>query len=347
MSTAMTKKIILDCDPGHDDAIAMLLAWANPEVELLAVTTVAGNQTLEKVTRNARGVAVVGGMEGLSITPGADRPLLGPQLIPEEIHGESGLDGPTLPDVPAPAAAAEGELAEHAVSVIARIVSAHEPGAITLVPTGALTNIALFARMYPHLVERVGGVTLMGGGHHTGNMTAAAEFNILADPEAAAIVFDAGWPITMIGLDVTHGVLATPDRLEQIRAVDTDVSRFVAELIEFFGDAYMSERHYPGPPMHDPLAVAAVIDPAVVRTIRAPIHVETQGQFGRGQTIVDLRRTWGSDQGLGDPAALALADDSDGSEKTPPHWVAVDVDAERFWSLLIDALTRIGNTNFC
>ena len=267
----MTQKIILDCDPGHDDAIAMLLAWGNPNLDLLAVTTVAGNQTLEKVTKNALGLARVGNITGIPFAAGADRPLVAPQIIPEEIHGDSGLDGPQLP--------------------AADIIRENEPGSVTLVPTGALTNIALFARMYPELVERVGGVTLMGGAHHAGNMTPSAEFNILADPEAAKIVFGAGWPVTMVGLDVTHKVLATPQRMEQLAEVDTDVAKFIAELVEFFGGAYMKERHYPGPPMHDPLAVAVVADPQVVRTILAPIDVETKGELTRGATIVDLRRT--------------------------------------------------------
>lgn len=326
-------KVIYDCDPGHDDAVALLLAWGNPSIELLAVTTVAGNQTLEKVTTNARALARVAGMSGVPFAAGADRPLVGPQLIPEEIHGESGLDGPQLPE---PGVELDPR---HAVNLIADIVREHAPGEVTLVPTGALTNLALFARMYPELVSRVAGVTLMGGGHHTGNMTPAAEFNILADPEAARIVFEAGWPVTMVGLDVTHQVLAVPERLEQLQAVGTDVAQFVAELIEFFGQAYMKERRYPGPPMHDPLAMAAVADPSVLRTVAADVYVETQGDYARGQTIVDFRTTWDH----GEPAGLGVRDAVEGA---PKHRVAMDVDREKFWSLLVQALERIGNTHF-
>lgn len=360
MTANSPQKIILDCDPGHDDAIAMLLAWGNPDLDLLAVTTVAGNQTLEKVTKNALALARVGNITGIPFAAGADRPLVAPQIIPEEIHGDSGLDGPQLP------AAGATQDPRHAVNLIADIIRDNEPGAVTIVPTGALTNIALFARMYPELVERVGGVTLMGGAHHAGNMTASAEFNILADPEAAKIVFGAGWPVTMVGLDVTHKVLATPERMAQLAEVGTDVAAFIAELVEFFGAAYMKERHYPGPPMHDPLAVAAVADPQVVRTILAPIDVETQGELTRGATVVDLRRTWGSQAGGQDPTALGTADDSDFDAHTSASTagaaetgtgavaaadslrtrVAVDVDADRFWALLIDALQRIGNTGF-
>ena len=332
-------KIILDCDPGHDDAIAMLLAWGNPDIELLGVTTVAGNQTLEKVTTNARALATVGSITGVPFAAGASRPLVGPQLIPEEIHGDSGLDGPQLPE---PGVELDSR---HAIQLIADIVAEQPDKSVTLVPTGSLTNIALFARTYPHLVERVAGVTLMGGGHHTGNMTPAAEFNILADPEAAQIVFEAQWPVTMVGLDVTHKVLATPDRMEQLKKVDTDVSQFIAELVEFFGGSYMKERRYPGPPMHDPLAVAAVADPQVLTTIRAPIQVETKGEFTRGQTVVDLRRTWNPDQ-ASDPSALGIADDYDADANGVRHRVGIEVDADRFWDLLTSALTRIGTTNF-
>lgn len=361
------RKIILDCDPGHDDAVAILLAHGNPNLELLAITTVAGNQTLEKVTANARAVAKVGGIpvagagsaegegadqggRGIRIAAGADRPLVAPQIIPEEIHGESGLDGPQLPSI----SDAEQPLDDrHAVNLIANTLRAHEPNTITLVATGSLTNLALFARMYPQLVNRVEGVTLMGGGHHTGNMTPAAEFNILADPEAAKIVFEADWPVTMVGLDVTHQVLATPDRMAQLIEVGTDVSRFIAELVEFFGAAYMKERHYPGPPMHDPLAVAAVADPSVLRTIRAGVQVETRGEVSRGATVVDLRRTWGSDRGLSDPSQLGVADDADAASSgetaaapVPQHYVAVGVDQELFWQLLSEALHAIGDTGF-
>lgn len=333
-TTSPAQKIIMDCDPGHDDAIAMLLAHGNPNLELLAVTTVAGNQTLEKVTTNARALARVGNITGIPFAAGSSRPLVGPQLIPDEIHGESGLDGPELP---APGVPLEDT---HAVNLIAQVIRHNEPGSVVIVPTGSLTNIALFARMYPELVQRVGGVTLMGGGHHTGNMTPAAEFNILADPDAAAIVFEESWPVTMIGLDVTHQVLAVPERMEQLKAIDTDVSQFIAELVEFFGASYMKERNYPGPPMHDPLAVAAVADPSVVRTIRAPIYVETQGAHARGQTIVDFRRTWSNN----DPSGLGLVD---APEATSPNTsVAVDVDTDKFWDLLFDALRRIGDTNF-
>ena len=304
-------KIILDCDPGHDDAVAMLLAWGHPAIDLLAVTTVAGNQTLEKVTANARAVAKVGGITGIPFAAGASRPLVGAQIIPEEIHGDSGLDGPELPSAGVPLQEA------HAIDLIAEIIEREPEGTVEIVPTGALTNIALFARRYPHLVKRVRGITLMGGTHHGGNMTPAAEFNILADPEAAQVVFNTPWEVTMVGLDVTHKVLAVPSRMEQLAATGTDVAEFIVELVEFFGAAYKQERRYPGPPMHDPLAVASVADPGLLTTVRAPIDVETKGELTRGMTVVDLRRTWWTPEAgeHGDPTALATADDYAGTEE--------------------------------
>jgi purine nucleosidase len=189
------EKIILDCDPGHDDAVAMLLAHGNPDIELLAVTTVVGNQTLPKVTRNALAVARIAGITGVPFAAGAARPILRPIEVAPAIHGESGLDGPTLPEP-------SFELDErHAVDLIIDTVMAHEPGTVTLVPTGGLTNIALAARKEPRIVERVKQVVLMGGGVHVGNWSPVAEFNIVIDPEAASIVFDAGWDVVMVGLD--------------------------------------------------------------------------------------------------------------------------------------------------
>ena len=184
----MPEKIILDCDPGHDDAVALMLAHGSPEIELLAVTTVMGNQTIEKVTRNALAVARVIGLDSVPFARGSERPLVREVETAPDIHGESGLDGPVLPE---PAIELDDR---HAVDLIIDTVMAHEPGTVTLVPTGALTNIALAVRREPRIVERVKQVVLMGGGVHVGNWSATSEFNIVIDPEAAHIVFTAGWP---------------------------------------------------------------------------------------------------------------------------------------------------------
>ena len=206
-------KVVVDCDPGHDDAIALMLAHGSPEIDLLAVTTVAGNQTLEKVTHNARVVATVAGITGVPIAAGADRPMVRAPRTAPSIHGETGLDGPVLPDPQVPLDP------RPAVDLIIETVLAHDPGAVTLVPLGPLTNIAYALRRHPPLVDLVAGVVLMGGGYSKGNVTAAAEFNIYCDPEAAQIVFSAGWPVTQVGLDLTHQALATPEVIDRITAL--------------------------------------------------------------------------------------------------------------------------------
>lgn len=311
----MPSKIILDCDPGHDDAVAMLLAWGNPEIDLLAVTTVAGNQTLEKVTHNALSVACVAGMTGIPFAAGSERPLLRQVEVAAEVHGESGLDGPVLPE---PNIVLDER---HAVDLIIDTVMAHEPGTVTLVPTGALTNIALAVRKEPRLLERVKEVVLMGGGLHEGNWSPVAEFNIAIDPEAAQIVFTAGWKVVMVGLDVTHRALATDAVRQRVRAIGTSPARFVDELMDFFAKAYEHNQGFDAPPVHDPCAVAHVIDPTVVRATQMPLQVETKGLLTTGMTVADRR-------------APAPAD--------CPTWAATDIDPDRFWDLVIDALERIG-----
>ncbi|PWJ54419.1 purine nucleosidase [Quadrisphaera granulorum] len=309
------EKIILDCDPGHDDAVAILLAHGSPAIELLAVTTVVGNQTLEKVTRNALVVAHVAGITGVPFAAGADRPLLREVQTAPDIHGETGMDGPEL---------LEPDLAldpRHAVDVIIDTVMTHEPGTVTLVPTGGLTNIALAARKEPRIVERVKRVVLMGGGVAVGNWSPVAEFNIVIDPEAAAIVFSAGWDVTMVGLDVTHQALATPDVVARIAEVGTGPARFVGELFEHFARAYRDAQGFEHPPVHDPCAVAHVIDPTVVRAVRMPIVVETTGTHTLGMTVADRRA----------PAPTGCRTSA-----------AMELDRERFWDLVVDALARIG-----
>lgn len=312
----MARKIILDCDPGHDDAIALLLAWGSPAIDLVGVTTVAGNQTIEKVTRNALSVARVAGITGVPFAQGAHRPLVRQVEVAESIHGESGLDGPVLPE---PAIELDPR---HAVDLIIDLVMASEPGEITLVPTGALTNIALAVRKEPRIASRVREVVLMGGGVNVGNWSATSEFNIVIDPEAAHIVFNESWPLTMVGLDLTHEALATPEVAASIAAVDTAPARFVGELLEFFGEAYKDQQGFEHPPVHDPCAVAYVIDPTVMETVRVPLDVELAGALTLGMTVADFR-------------APAPADCT--------TQVARNLDHPKFWALVTDALTRIGD----
>ncbi|WPO69285.1 nucleoside hydrolase [Streptomyces sp. KN37] len=312
----MPRKIILDCDPGHDDAIAMLLAHGNPDVELVAVTTVVGNQTLEKVTRNALSVARIANITGVPFAAGCSRPLVRTIETAPEIHGESGIDGPVMPE---PVLALDER---HAVDLIIDTVMAHEPGEITLVPTAGLTNIAMAARKEPRIVERVREVVLMGGGYHTGNWSPVAEFNIKIDPEAAHIVFNEPWPVTMVGLDLTHQALATPEVVERIAKVGTEPAVFVGELLDFFGAMYLEAQGFAAPPVHDPCAVAYIIDPDVMTVRKAPVDIELTGTLTLGMTVTDLR---------------APAPEDCHTQ------VAVDLDHQRFWDLVVDALERIGD----
>ena len=310
----MPQKIILDCDPGHDDAIAMLLAHGSPAIELLAVTTVAGNQTLEKVTRNALAVAEIAGIH-VPIAAGCDRPLVRPREIAPSIHGDSGMDGPVLPP---PTRQADSR---HAVDLIIELIMTHPPGEITLVPTGALTNIAVAVRKEPRIVGRVREVVLMGGGYHTGNWSAVAEFNIKIDPEAAHIVFNTPWPLTMVGLDLTHQALATSEVQARIAALATRPARFVQELLLFFGETYRREQGFAWPPVHDPCAVAYVIDPQVMTVRKVPLDVELQGALTLGMTVADFRAP------------------------PPPDChtqVAVKLDHTAFWRMVETALRQIG-----
>ena len=312
----MPTKIILDCDPGHDDAVAMLLAWGNPEIDLIAVTTVYGNQTIEKVTRNALAIASVAGISGIPFARGAHRPLVRTVETAESIHGESGLDGPELP-------AATFELdPRHAVDLIIDEIMGNEPGTVTLVPTGALTNIALAVRKEPRIAARVKEVVLMGGGYNVGNWSATSEFNIVIDPEAAHIVFNEAWPLTMVGLDVTHQALATPDVVAGITGIGTGPARFVGELMDFFAHTYKDAQGFDHPPVHDPVAVAYVIDPSVLTVRKTPLDVELTGTITLGMTVADFRS----------PAP----DDC-------TTQVATAIDGPRFWALVTDAVSALGD----
>lgn len=310
----MQRKILLDCDPGHDDAVAMMLAWGNPSIELLGVTTVGGNQTLDKVTRNALSVATVVGMHDVPIAAGCRLPLVRPVEIAPDVHGDSGLDGVELPE---PAVELDPR---HGVDLIIETIMSNEPGTVTLVPTGPLTNIAMAARKEPRIVERVQEVVLMGGGYHVGNWSAVAEFNIKVDPEAAHIVFNEKWPIVMVGLDLTHQALATDEVAERIAAVPGSVSQFTLGLFTFFRKAYQDAQGFDFPPVHDPCTLAYLIDPTIVETVKVPVDVELNGSLTTGMTVADFRA----------PAP------EDCHTKA-----ATRLDAPRFWGLVVDAIDRI------
>ena len=280
----MTTPVLLDCDPGHDDAIALLLALASPELELLGVTTVAGNQTLEKTTANALRVLEFVGRADIAVAAGADRPLVRDRFVAAYVHGESGLDGPNLP--PPSGAPIDG----HAVDFIAeRLLDA--PSRVTLVPTGPLTNIALLLARHPDAVERVDRIVLMGGASAEGNVTPAAEFNIWADPEAAHRVFTSGLDLTMVGLDVTHKALLTSAHAEELRSAGR-VGTLVAELLDFYHRFHAETYGFSGSPVHDAVAMAHVARGDLIRTQARAVVVDCGGELSRGRTYVDLwRRT--------------------------------------------------------
>ncbi|EFH85476.1 nucleoside hydrolase [Ktedonobacter racemifer] len=277
----MKEKIILDCDPGHDDAIALLLAAHHPQLELLAVTTVAGNQAVEKTSRNALKVCSLAGLHHIPVARGMEKPLVRAPGFAADIHGETGLDGP---DIPEPVMSL---VSMHAVDLlIDLLLRAEEP--ITLVATGPLTNIATALEREPHIARNIKAISIMGGAIGLGNVTPAAEFNIWFDPEAAQKVFQCGRPITMIPLEVTHQALATKEIMRRLRSSGRRVANFAADLLAFFADTYEQVFGFSAPPVHDPCAVAAVIDPAIIEGHDIRVEIETGGEWSAGRTICDV-----------------------------------------------------------
>jgi inosine-uridine nucleoside N-ribohydrolase len=304
----MRTPILLDCDPGHDDAIALLLALGSPEVELRGLTTVAGNQTLEKTTANAIRVLELAGRADVPVAAGSPRPLVRELRVAANVHGETGLDGP---DLPPPQAEPSGQ---HAIDFLAERLE----GA-TLVATGPLTNVALLLARYPD--ARPERIVLMGGAIAEGNVTPAAEFNVWADPEAAARVFGSGLDVTMVGLDVTHRALVTSAHAEELRRAER-VGRAVAELLDFYGVFHREVYGFDGSPVHDAVAVAHVIDPTLLEVERLNVRVDCcADELCRGRTVVDVWRRTGLE---------------------PNASVAVGIDSDRFLALLLERLARLG-----
>lgn len=270
--------IIVDCDPGHDDAIALLVAARH--TELVGITTVAGNAPLDATTRNAMIMRDLLELD-CPVHSGANRPLIRPARHADYVHGESGMDGADLPEPSGP------PQSHDAVGFI--IDSCREREGIWLVPTGPLTNIALALRAAPDLASRIAGISVMGGGTF-GNRTAAAEFNIWCDPEAAAMVFSYGGPLIMSGLDVTHQFQALPERVDEVRALPGRLAGVLAALFDFFSGTYTSRHHHIlGAPVHDPVAVMALTHPHLFQRKLAHVEIETQGRLTAGMTIIDQR----------------------------------------------------------
>ena len=306
----MALPCILDCDPGHDDAVAILLAAAHPALDLRAITTVGGNAPLDKVTLNARRVCTLAGIRDVPIAAGADGPAGGALEPAADVHGESGLDGPELP---APEVPVE---ARPAVELIAALAADE---ALTVFATGPLTNVAVALERVER--GRIREIVWMGGSTERGNRTPYAEFNAWVDPDAAAAVLASGVPFTMVGLNLTHQARATKDVIARMRALGTPLGDTVAGWFEFFGATYRSLFGAVAPPVHDPCAVALIAEPGVVRWVDAFLAIETEGRWTRGATVVDLRGR------LGEP---------------PNARIALELDAPRFWDVVVGAVERLG-----
>jgi inosine-uridine nucleoside N-ribohydrolase len=303
--------VIVDCDPGHDDAIALLLLLASPEVELLGVTTTYGNQTLDKTTANALRVLELVGRTDVSVAAGAERPLTRDLVVAAHVHGESGLDGPLLPP---PATKVESE--DAVGSMRKWMHAAGRP--VALVPTGPLTNVARY--LDAHGTQGIERIVLMGGAIAEGNFTPAAEFNVWCDPEAARRVFDTGLDVTMVGLDVTHKAILGPAEEARVRAMGR-VGTFVADLNVFFTRYHRETYGWDGAPIHDAVAAAAVIRPELLETHFRNVAIETDSEVTRGRTVVDL---WNR------------------TNRPPNAHVAVDLDAEAFFGLLVERIATLG-----
>ncbi|EHJ08515.1 nucleoside hydrolase [Staphylococcus simiae] len=303
----MSTKIIMDCDPGHDDAIALILAGAaNSTLEILAVTTVAGNQAVEKNTTNALNVLDIMGRDDIDVAVGANRPLIKEAAFAAEIHGDSGLDGPTLPDKPA-----KEPLKQAAADVIINHVTT-SPEPVTIVATGPLTNVATALIRRPDIADNIASITLMGGGTF-GNWTPTAEFNIWVDAEAAKRVFDSGIRINVFGLDVTHQVLATDQVIERFSHIDNDVAQFVVELLRFFKSTYKKHFDMDGGPIHDACTILYLLHPEVFTMQHVNIDIEHQSDLTYGTMSVDLNRVTGKDANA---------------------YFATEVDVEQVWNIM-------------
>lgn len=308
----MSLPIILDCDPGHDDAIALILALASPELELKAVTTSAGNQTPDKTLRNALRILTLLQRSDIPVAGGAVKPLMRELIIADNVHGESGLDGPDLPEPNfAPQTC-------NAVELIAQTLRASQQP-VTVVATGPLTNIALLLTSHPELHAKISRIVIMGGAAMLGNWTPAAEFNIYVDPEAAEIVFQSGLPIVMAGLDVTHRAQIMSEDIERFRHLGNPVADVVADLLDFFMEYHKQEKWgFQGAPLHDPCTIAWLIKPEIFTCVDRWVGVETQGKYTQGMTVVDYYSL---------------------TANQPNTTVMMDVDRQTFVDLLVE---RIG-----
>lgn len=303
------KNVILDCDPGHDDAISIIIAASNvSDLNILGITTVAGNVEVEKNTINTLKICELLGLD-VPVVQGARRPMVKESEIAPEIHGETGMDGPVLPDPQMQVTSG------HAVDfIIEQVMNSSEP--VTLVPTGPLTNIAMALIKEPRIIENIDEIVLMGGGTF-GNWTPAAEFNIFVDAEAAKVVYDSTAPVTMFGLDVTHQVIATEDIIERVSKIDNEIAVFVKELLIFFGETYKNHFGFNGGPIHDACTTMYLLKPELFKTEYLNVTVETKGEYSYGMTVIDTLSVTG---------------------REPNTNVALGVNTDEFWTLFEEIL---------
>ncbi len=304
------KKVIIDCDPGHDDAVAIVLATRSPELELMGITCVAGNVDVEKTSANALKICELAGIRNVPVIKGMSQPLFGELLTATHVHGKSGLDGAEFPNT---------DLMlhpKHAVDFLIETIMSSDND-ITLIPMGPLTNIAMSMLREPKIIEKIPQIVLMGGSMGMGNVTPSAEFNIYTDPEAAKIVFESGILIVMVGLDVTHKAILTWERIAEIHKQGTPVTDVFTDLLTFYLEALAKLGYKEGGALHDPCAVATVCDPSLLTTQAMHVDIETKGEFTRGRTVCDHRCTSG---------------------KAPNVHVGIDLDTERFFDMLIKRL---------
>ena len=309
------QKLIIDTDPGQDDAVAILLALASPELDLLGITTVAGNVPLSLTQENARKICDLAGRQDMPVFAGADRPLARNLVTAEHVHGRTGLDGPELPDPVTPLQD------RHAVDFLIETLRQEEAGSMTIAPVGPLTNIAMALRQAPDIAPRIGQIVLMGGGcFEGGNITPAAEFNIYVDPEAAAEVFAAGIPIVMMPLDVTHKALTTKVRTQAIRGIGTRTAMAVADMLEFF-ERFDEEKYgSDGGPLHDPCTIAWMLRPDLFAGRQCNVEIETGSDLTMGMTVIDWWQV---------------------TDRPHNAFVVGDIDSDGFFDLVTERLARL------
>lgn len=306
--------IILDCDPGHDDAIAILLAVQSPRIDLRAVTTTFGNCSIEDTTRNALTILTLVGATLVPVGRGASRSMTGELDLGNYVHGVSGLDGSKLPEP----TFAPSHL--NAIDLMLQILQeSSEP--ITVVATGPITNIAQLLKLHPEVGQNIREIVFMGGSSERGNHTPTAEFNTYADPEALEVVLNSGLPIRMVGLNLTHQALATPYVVSRMEGMNHMIGKVCAEWMGFFGSSYNTVWNFESPPVHDPCTIAALIDPTLIQWEECFVAVETRGEWTRGTTVVDLHNRYG---------------------KKPNARVAINLDVENYWELVLGAIDNLG-----